>query len=69
MKRERPGTVGVTWQQQLARTETVVRDDGSPWTVTPWLEPVPARPFEPPAALNRADRRRDKRAQRKRGRS
>jgi hypothetical protein len=68
MTRERPGTVGVTWQQQPARVETVVRDDdGDSWTVTPWLAPEPARPFEPSPALNRADRRRAIRAQRKGG--
>jgi hypothetical protein len=43
--------------------------DGVEWSFTPWLAPEPARPFEPPAALNRADRRRALRAQRKRGRS
>jgi hypothetical protein len=66
--REHVPRPGVTWQQQPARVETVVRDDdGTPWSFTPWLEPEPPRPFEPPAALNRADRRRDKRAQRKGG--
>lgn len=68
MTREHSPRPGVTWQQQPTRTETVIRDDdGDPWTVTPWLGPEPARPFEPAPALNRADRRRNKRAQRKGG--
>lgn len=69
MTREHAPRPGVTWQQQPTRTEIVVTDaDGGAWSVTPWLAPVAESPFEPGVPLNRADRRRAVRAQRKGGR-
>lgn len=60
---------GVTWQEQPGRREVVVRDvDGAAWTVTPWLAPVEESPFVPVVPMNREDRRRAMRAQRKGGR-
>jgi hypothetical protein len=62
--REHSPKPGVAWQQQPARVETVVGNEPDEPSTTvgggnePW-----------PPLVNRADRRRDKRAQRKRGRS
>jgi hypothetical protein len=66
--REHAPRPGVTWQEQPTRTEVVVRDaDGGAGSLTPRLESDPVGPFEPAVPMNREQRRRAMRAQRKGG--
>lgn len=58
---ERAGTPGVTWEQQLVRTETVIDDAAESTTVPGMNDPLPRRP-------NRATRRALARATRRKQR-